>query len=92
MIYPLTSDLLRRHVANRPHHRTRIGVDHARRHIRLCFTSVGALDQLGESEVKNFDLIVVSDEDVVRLEVTMDDPFGVRCGEAVGDLEGVVDG
>ncbi len=47
--------------------------------------------QLGEAEVEDLHPAVVGDEDVLGLQVPVDDPLLVRGGEAVGDLERVVD-
>ncbi len=47
--------------------------------------------ELGEAEVEDLHPAVVGDEDVLGLQVPVDDPLLVRGGEAVDDLEGVVD-
>ena len=47
--------------------------------------------QLGEAEVQDLHPAVVGDEDVLGLQVPVDDPLLVRGGEAVDDLERVVD-
>ena len=46
---------------------------------------------LGQAEVEDFDPIVAGDEDVVGLEIAVDDPFFVGCGESFRDVEGVLD-
>jgi hypothetical protein len=43
--------------------------------------------QHGEAEVEDFDPVLLGDHHVGRLEVTMDDPLLVRCGQGVGDLD-----
>ena len=48
--------------------------------------------QLGEAEVEDLDAAVAGDEEVLGLQVPVDDALLVRGGEAVGDLERVVDG
>ncbi len=47
--------------------------------------------QLGEAEVEDLHPAVVGDEDVLGLQVPVDDSLLVRGGEAVDDLERVVD-
>jgi len=46
-----------------------------------------ASDHLGQSEIKNLGMATVSDEDVCRLDVPMDDALGVRRIESVGDID-----
>ena len=40
----------------------------------------------GQPKVRNIDVIVVSDEDVVRLEIAMDDAFSVGSGKCLAKL------
>ena len=47
--------------------------------------------QLGEAEVEDLDAAVLRDEEVLGLQVAVDDPLLVRRGEAVRDLQRVVD-
>ena len=47
--------------------------------------------QLGETEVEDLDAAVDGDEDVLWLQVTMDDALLVRGGQAMRDLNGVLD-
>ena len=49
-------------------------------------------DELGQAEVEDLDAPVPADEDVLRLQVAVDDPLVVRGGEAVRDLDRVVEG
>ena len=91
VVHRLAPDLLGRHEAHRPQH-------HARFRGRGGVSLVSFLDdrrrtrQLGEAEVEDLDPAVVRDEDVVGLEVAVDDPLVVSGGEAVRDLERVVEG
>jgi hypothetical protein len=47
--------------------------------------------ELRETEVEDLHPPIGGEEDVLRLEIAMDDPFRVRGGEAVCDLRGDVD-
>jgi hypothetical protein len=48
------------------------------------------MDQLGQAEVENLDAFVLRDENILRLQITMDDPFLVRCAQPARDLQRVV--
>ena len=47
---------------------------------------------LGQAEVENLDAARLGDHDVARLQVAMDDAGGVRRGQRVGNLHGVLQG
>ena len=47
----------------------------------------GSLRHLGEAEIQNFCLAALADENIGGLDVAMDDAFGVRGFERVGDLD-----
>src|SRR6185369_15613879 len=47
-------------------------------------------DQLDQAEVEDLHLAVAGDEDVLRLEVAVNDPFVMRRAEAARDLHGVI--
>ena len=73
----------------------------ARRRARCRAVSVGrlvrgggralGLRQLRQAEVEDLDAAVGGDEEVLGLQVAVDDPLVVRRGEALRDLERVVD-
>ena len=50
------------------------------------------MSQLGQAEVEDLDAAILRHEDVLGLQVPMHDPFLVRGGQPVSDLEGIVDG
>src|SRR6267154_668574 len=70
-------DLLGRHVARRADKSAAAG------HAHFC-----GLERSGEAKIGNEHLIVFADEDVVRLEVAMDNAFGMRGVESVAHLTG----
>ena len=43
-------------------------------------------DELGQAEVEDLGVAVARDHDVLRLEVAVDDPRGVRLGQAFGHV------
>ena len=85
-----SAHLLGRHVADGPEDDARLGARGRRRQVRRL-AALFEMRQLGQSEVQDFDPAALRDEDVLRLQVPVNDPLLVRGGEAVGDLEGVVD-
>ena len=50
------------------------------------------LGQLGETEIEDLDVAVAGDEDVVRLQITVNYVSAVGGRETVGNLRGVIDG
>ena len=79
--------LFRRHVRSGPQHRCgRHAVDGDRR-----VAGGSRIDNLGQAKVENLDASVSRDEQIVRLDVAMDDPALVSGGQAVRDLDAVVD-
>ena len=62
-----------------------------RRHARLLARRLLGVRQLGEAEVEDLHPAVLRDEKVLRLQVPVDDPLLVRGGQAVRDLQRVVD-
>ncbi len=49
-----------------------------------------ALNQFGQAEVQDLDPPVFREEQILRLEVAMNDPFFVGRGQAMCDLQGVI--
>ena len=83
MVGALAAELLRRHVRGRPQERARLG--HGHREERLRVTGLVAalrLEGPREAEVADPRAPVGPDEDIVRLEVAVHEPGGVRGGEA----------
>ena len=83
--------LLGRHVARRPHDRPGLRVARACRRARLLARSDG-LDSLRQAEVEDLEVAVSRDEEVLRLQVSVDDALLVCGGEALCDLQRVVNG
>jgi hypothetical protein len=78
MVDRLSSHMFRRHVACRSHHYARLG----------CGLIAGAFAfryacsrQFSETKVQNLDPTVPSNEEVLRLQVTVNDPFS--CAAAI---------
>ena len=90
MIRLLPAHLFRRHITHRPHHRTRISDLSLRRRVRVIGARSRLRLQLCQAEVENLDAAVAGDEQVLRLQVAMDDPFRVRRGQTCGDLPRVL--
>ena len=82
----LAAGLFGRHVGDRAYGRSRAGQVLFDR----CAFGGGRLRarQLRQSEVEDFGLTAFRNEDVGRLDVAMDNFFGVRGVERVGDLDG----
>ena len=85
--------LFRRHVAGRSHDyagsgRKSAGYFGVTIYSRTC-TSFG---QLGQAEIQNLGPAVACDEDIFRLQITMNDSLLVCRSQAVRNLQCVVDG
>ena len=52
-----------------------------------CFLLLCRVQRLRKPEVQNLGVPALGDEDVRGLDVTMDDAFGVRSVERIGDLD-----
>ena len=52
------------------------------------FGAAGRRRLLGQAEVQDLDLSRLGDKDIGRLDVAMDDSFGMSGVQAVGDLDG----
>src|SRR6266852_1239932 len=65
----------------------------SRRHVKIGFgvtRGLADLCQLRQSEIEQLYPAIAGDEDVLRLQIAMHNAFVVRCGQATGSLEGVV--
>ena len=77
---PVFAALLRRHVAERPHHDPGCGGGGSRR-IRER-----KIEAASQAEVEDLDLAVIGQEHVLGLEIAMDDALVVRRAKAASDL------
>ena len=82
MISRQAPDLLRRHVSDGPEHGAWLGRAANRRGLRRVPTPA-RIDLLRQAEVQDFDAPLASDEDVLRLQVAVNDPFLVGGGETL---------
>ncbi len=90
VIREIAPHLLRRHVADGPHHDSRLrGPGYGGRAGQANVVRANALPR--EAEVEDLDVPVASHEEVLRLQVAMHDPPGVRRGKALGNLPPVLD-
>src|SRR5664280_1876297 len=86
-----SSHLLGRHVSHRPHDRPRLCMTGGSRRARLLAWG-NRLHPLRQAKVEDLDVAVLAYEQVLGLQVPMDDSLLVCGGEALGDLEGAVQG
>jgi hypothetical protein len=89
LIARLAAHLFGRHIADRAHHRSRIG--HARHADGGVATRRRRNLAPGETKVENLAPLVACDEQVLGLEISVEDPAIVRRRQAAGELDGVVD-
>ena len=78
------------HIPHGAHHGAGNRVGRPCQHVGLRFTRAPALAQLGQSEVEDLQPAIAGDEDVLRLQVSMDDSLFVRGRQSVRDLPRVV--
>src|SRR2546428_5749913 len=90
MIDSLSADLFGRHVTDRADYYTGTGVNASRGNVGLLLAAI-SLYELGNSKVQNLHAAIFGDEDVLRLQVAMDDPFLVRSGQTMRNLDRIVD-
>jgi hypothetical protein len=81
-----THRLFGRHVGDGSHHRARLG----HRQLRGRFALVGA-EALGQPEVENLREAVGRDDHVGRFQIAVEDAARMRFGQAVSNLNGVVE-
>ena len=84
----LSPHLLRRHVAHRAHHYSRFCLFGERRGVVLRASPW--LRQLRQAEVQNLHPPVFGDEQVLRLQITMDNAFLMCCRQPARDLHSVI--
>ena len=90
MIRRFAPHLLRGHVPDGTHHRAGLGVLVDRLQARVRAAAQTRL--LREAEVEYLHTPLVCHEDVLWLQVAVDDPLLVGCGQPLGHLHGEVDG
>src|SRR5712691_8571647 len=54
----------------------------------IAADGLACVSDFGQSEVQDLGVPTFGDKDVRRLDVAMDDPFGVRRIERIGDFDG----
>src|SRR5258705_13617949 len=89
MIHNLPTQLLRRHVTNRPHHYAGIGINTARGNVGLWLTAF-RLRQLCQTKVEYLHPAIFGEEDVVWLQIAVNDALLVCGREALGNLQRIV--
>ncbi len=87
MVSRFSPDLFGRHVADCAHDYARVCVHATGRRFRTGLSSVARRHELCQTEIQNLHAPVTSDEQILRLQVTMHDSLLVRCGESVRDLQ-----
>src|SRR5215813_9871336 len=90
MIRLLSTHLLRRHVTDRAHNHAGISDPFLRGRVLVYAVKMLPVE-FSKTEIEDLHPPVVRDEQVLRLQVTMDDAFGMRGGQSLGDLPRVID-
>ena len=83
------ADLFGRHISNGSKDGARLRSQ--RRRLAAGQSGMLRLDQLRQTEVEDFDSSILGDEDVLRLQVPVDDPFFMRRSEPACDLRRIVE-
>ena len=86
----LSANLLRRHIARRPHHHPCRGV--RTRQSNFVRIRPHLLRQLRQPEVENLDPAILGNENILRFQVAMNDPLFVGRSQSLSDLHPVLDG
>src|SRR5262245_44289373 len=89
MIRLLSAHLLRRHVTDRTHDHARIGDMFLGRRV-LVYVAKLLRVEFSKTEIEDLHPPVVRDEQVLRLQVTMDYAFEVSGGQPLGDMPRII--
>ena len=92
MVRGISPDLLGRHVTDGAEDDARPGCGRDRTAIGAAVSRLELPPEPGQAEVQDLHPSVPHHEDVLGLQVPVDDPLLVGCGQALRDLHGVVDG
>ncbi len=76
---PLTARLFGRHVSGRAHRHAGAG------HTRHARAAAGLVDRARDAEIGEH-RVAIFEQDVLRLDVAVDDPFAMRVSERIRDL------
>src|SRR6185295_8938693 len=85
-----TLQLFRRHVTNRTHHHTRIGINASCRYFCLRLMTV-QLRELRQTEIENLQATVVGNENIFRFQIAMDDSLLVCRRKPIRKLRRIID-
>jgi hypothetical protein len=89
MVNSVAAHLLGSHVAHGAHDNSRTRV--MREYWSGLIGDLLGFDKLGEAEVQNPNAAIFCDEQILRLEVTMNDTLLVRSREPIRDLNAIID-
>src|SRR3954451_22700042 len=89
-VHGLRAYLFGRHVADGPEHHARARA--GRHRLAILYRAALSARSFGEAEIESLHAAIARHEQVLPLKVAMADPFVVRGGKAIGDLNVVLDG
>ncbi len=92
LVRRLPLDLLRGHVTGRAEHHARLGELRHRLDVALLFLRAAGRVQLRQAEVQDLHVTIHRHEHVLGFQIPVDDPCRMSRSQAVGDLDGKVDG